>query len=247
MGWFNITDYSKYIGKRYGKLTILEVWRDYENKVTYAKAKCDCGNIIKTKLKYITSGDKKSCGCLKPGVKKLESKNMISLSGFKIGKITVTTPSDKRSSNGSVMWNYICECGGTGTACVSDIKRGQITSCGCKKAEHRVSKYETFVEDILTNKKIKFIKEFCFEDCKNQRKLPFDFYLPDYNLCIECQGQQHYFPVEYFGGEDEYKKTVYRDKIKKNYCENNNIELLYIPYTMNKEEIQLELSKKLTP
>lgn len=228
-------------------MNILKVERDYESKITYATAKCDCGNIIKTRLGLITSGDKKSCGCLKHGVKKMCAKNILDLSGFKIGKITVTTPSDKRASNGAIMWNYECECGNTGVACGSDIKRGQILSCGCSKVENRPSKYEIIVEKILNSKNIRYNKEFRFNDCRNKNTLPFDFYLPDFNVCIECQGQHHYYPIEHFGGIENYNKVVLRDKIKMEYCKENSIELIYIPYTLNEEEIQLYLLKKLTP
>ena len=247
MEWFNITDYDKYIGKQYGKLNIIKVERDYKNKITYATAKCDCGNIIKVKLGYITSGDKKSCGCLKPGIKKMNSKNKIDLSGFKIGKITVTEPSDKRAKNGSIKWNYKCECGNIGIACGSDIRRGQILSCGCSKVKNRPSKYEITVENFLNSNNIKYNREFRFDDCRNKNPLPFDFYLPDFNICIECQGQQHYYPVEHFGGIDNYNNIILRDKIKMEYCKQHSIELLYIPYTLNEEEIQLYLLKKLTP
>ena len=54
-----------------------------------------------------------------------------------------------------------------------------------------------------------------------------DFFLPDYNLAIECQGEQHFKPMEYFGGEEEYEKRALLDKIKKSYCEENGIKLLY--------------------
>jgi hypothetical protein len=54
-----------------------------------------------------------------------------------------------------------------------------------------------------------------------------DFYLPDYNVGIECQGKQHFFPVDYFGGDKEFKNTLERDKRKKALCEKHGIKLLY--------------------
>ena len=54
-----------------------------------------------------------------------------------------------------------------------------------------------------------------------------DFYLPNYNVGIECQGEQHFFPVEYFGGDKTFKKTLQRDKRKKALCEKHGIKLLY--------------------
>ena len=54
-----------------------------------------------------------------------------------------------------------------------------------------------------------------------------DFYIPDYNVGIECQGEQHFFPVEYFGGDKTFKKTLQRDKRKKALCEEHGVKLLY--------------------
>ena len=54
-----------------------------------------------------------------------------------------------------------------------------------------------------------------------------DFYLPDYKVGIECQGGQHFFPVERFGGEDGFKQTLERDKKKKALCDKHGVKLLY--------------------
>lgn len=59
----------------------------------------------------------------------------------------------------------------------------------------------------------------------------FDFYLPDYNCCIECNGEQHYIPIDYFGGEDTFKRQQENDDIKQKFCSENNIKLIVIPYT----------------
>ena len=54
--------------------------------------------------------------------------------------------------------------------------------------------------------------------------------MSDYNICIEYQGKQHYEPILYFGGEDNFELIVKHDKIKKNYCVENNIKLIEISY-----------------
>lgn len=74
----------------------------------------------------------------------------------------------------------------------------------------------------------------CFEWLKNKNKLELDFYLPDYNTAIECQGIQHFEPRDYFGGEDEYKGIIKRDCKKKKLCDKYNIRLFY--YTKNNYE-----------
>ena len=60
--------------------------------------------------------------------------------------------------------------------------------------------------------------------------MPFDFYLPDYNICIEYDGEEHFQPVEFFGGEEKFQRRIENDEIKNNYCKNNNIKLIRIPY-----------------
>ena len=64
-------------------------------------------------------------------------------------------------------------------------------------------------------------------------KQSLDFYLSDYKVGIECQGGQHFFPVERFGGEDGFKQTLERDKRKKALCEKHGVKLLYFGDTPN--------------
>ena len=66
--------------------------------------------------------------------------------------------------------------------------------------------------------------------CKNLDLLPFDFYLPEKNICIEYDGIQHFEPRDFFGGKVEFEKIKIRDKIKTKYCNSNNIILLRIQY-----------------
>jgi len=54
-----------------------------------------------------------------------------------------------------------------------------------------------------------------------------DFYLPKFNVAIECQGEQHFNSFEYFGGEKSFKERLERDERKKILCKENNVPLLY--------------------
>lgn len=89
---------------------------------------------------------------------------------------------------------------------------------------------EKIIETYLTNHQIPYIREARFEDCKDIYPLPFDFYIEDFNTCIEFNGKQHYDPVEYFGGEKHFQRQIKHDAIKQEYCDQNNICLLTIPY-----------------
>lgn len=49
---------------------------------------------------------------------------------------------------------------------------------------------------------------------------------------IECQGQQHYIPVEMFGGEEQFAKQQLHDEIKREYAKKLNVKLIEVPYTV---------------
>lgn len=65
--------------------------------------------------------------------------------------------------------------------------------------------------------------------------LRLDFYLPQYNCAIECQGIQHFKAVEYFGGDEGFSKTMERDARKKRLCEDNGIRIFYYSNNSNDE------------
>jgi len=92
------------------------------------------------------------------------------------------------------------------------------------------SKGEKKILNLLKQYKIKFLRQYKFEDCKDKRMLPFDFYLPEHNCCIEYDGIQHFKPIEYFGGVKSFEILKKHDQIKDNYCKLNNINLIRIPY-----------------
>ena len=105
-----------------------------------------------------------------------------------------------------------------------------------------ISKTEYFIHNLLKRTKIKFTVEEKFDDCKNKKSLPFDVYLPTYNLIIECDGQQHFEVVNHFGGKKKLNQTIKHDNIKNDYCNKNNIPLLRIPYIYdaNKDKDTIE-------
>lgn len=98
-----------------------------------------------------------------------------------------------------------------------------------------ISKGEEEIKKLLIKKNVAFEQQKTFEKCKDKLLLPFDFYLPKYNLCVEYQGKQHYETVEFFGGEKEFEIRQKHDKIKRNFCKKNKIVLLEIKYSDNIE------------
>ena len=106
------------------------------------------------------------------------------------------------------------------------------------------SKGEYKIRELLDNNQIKFIPQYKFDNCKNILPLPFDFYLPDYNICIEYNGIQHYKPIEHFGGKERFILQQKCDKIKFDYCEINKINLIIIKYNESVSKIEKVLKLK---
>lgn len=113
--------------------------------------------------------------------------------------------------------------------------------CGCPLCA--TSKGEQLVSDILDQFGVNIVRQMKFDGCKYKRCLPFDFYLPDHNVCIEVHGRQHYEPILHFGGEKSLKLTQKRDRIKQRYCERSNIKLEIIPYWMTENEVRTVVSR----
>lgn len=109
-----------------------------------------------------------------------------------------------------------------------------LSGSGCPNCNK--SKGEMAVELWLQQHNIDYIPQKRFDDCRDKNTLPFDFYLPSQNLCIEYQGRQHYESVEYFGGEENLQYVQYHDEIKRIYCLSNNISLLCIPHWENVDD-----------
>ena len=90
------------------------------------------------------------------------------------------------------------------------------------------------VEEILRDMGICFEKEKRFDDCKNIRCMPFDYYIPSKNACIEVDGEFHY-PMNHrtkdgWNNEETYLSIQSRDAKKTQFCKDNGITLIRLPY-----------------
>ena len=102
--------------------------------------------------------------------------------------------------------------------------------CFLCAAEETISRGEKMAMKILDNHNIKYIPQKRYDGCRDVYTLPFDFYLPAYNLIIEIMGEQHEKPVSLFGGQEGFEKRIEHDRIKREYLKNNNIPILDIWY-----------------
>lgn len=107
------------------------------------------------------------------------------------------------------------------------------------------SKGEKLISNILTKNNIIFEREKRFNDCKDKNTLPFDFYLPNYNIVIEHNGKQHYSPVDFGSGSSSLELIKKHDKIKKDFCLNNGIDYLEIHYSLSEEKVKKLINEKI--
>lgn len=129
---------------------------------------------------------------------------------------------DLSVKNGTI--NIICPTHGSFNQIIYHHKKGH----GCPECNSS-SKGEDKIKNYLENNKIKFKRNYQFNNCSNKRKLRFDFYIQECNTIIEYDGEHHFIENKYFGeGNLEYTKN--NDKIKNEYCITNNIKIIRIPY-----------------
>lgn len=235
----SIKEYSYLIGQQINKWTVLDIVRlqtGKENRErTFAICKCECGTVKPVLVKNLIKNLSKDCGCgRKNKLKEVRTKDLI---GRRFGKLVVIEMLEKRNAHGRIIYRCKCDCGNEVNVLGNSLTTYHTLSCGCL-----ASYWNMYIQQFLEKNEIEYKSEYTIFIGDNYYR--YDFYLPHYNLFIEYDGQQHYEPVRFHGDNiednmNEYKKIQEHDKIKNRYCEENNINLLRIPYweTKNIETI----------
>ncbi len=109
---------------------------------------------------------------------------------------------------------------------------------GCPKCNRFISKGEKLIEKILNQYLVPFVSQY---PIKIDNKTLFIDFLIDGKIGIEFQGIQHFQPIEFFGGEAKFQQQKLNDSLKKDYCYNNNIDLIYYDYTQSNDIIEKKL------
>lgn len=231
------------IGKKFGKLLVLErTGVDNQGCILY-KCQCDCINktVVIVRGANLRNGHSKSCGCGRYQTR-AKSCNSIPIIGNRFGKlIPLYRVEDYVSPRGQKQPRYHCkcDCGNFIDVVVESLRNNQTQSCGCEKR----SIGEVNIAKVLQENGILFEQEKQFDNLTNpdtNKQLRYDFYLPDYNRLIEFDGLQHSKINEYFGGRLAFEKRQKLDQIKNEYAKIHQIELIRIPYE-ERDLITIEL------
>ena len=229
--------------QKFGRLTAIERVRK-QGKEWVWRCKCDCGNEYETRGVNLRTGRCKSCGCLKKETDKKPKGNVKDMIGQKFGHLTVIA---RNGSNkfGEAQWLCECDCEAHSIINVlgSNLRRGHTTSCGCE----RRSRGEQAVAKILSDNNIPYIIEYKPFKFATGGYAAFDFYI-DNKYFIEYDGETHYqCNLHGWHDKEQLEKQQERDIIKNQWCKDNNIPLIRIPYWHLKdlcvEDLLLETSK----
>lgn len=220
-----------------GKPRVSRVGRVYKTWT----CKCQCGTIRDVDEYSLIRHLSKSCGCLRKE-RVAEVATYEDLSNQHFGEWTVLKRVPDRFYPGggrATMWLCRCSCGTEHVVAGNMLKSGISQSCGCLNVRSIV---EQHVREYLDERGITYIANQSFLDLKGPRggNLSYDFAIYDDNsdiIClIECQGEQHYKPVKFFGGEEQFEIQQQRDELKRSYAVVHNYKLLEMPYTVRSKD-----------
>lgn len=184
--------------------------------------------------------------------KTVENVNLNNLTGKHLGEIRgewFINSFDHTTNNSHGHTYYIC----------INTNTGEVKSCRLDHLPHEIDNRLTNLADLITERKniilnnqfagfassgelavgtwlkehnIAFESEYTFPDLKGNGDglLRFDFKIKDKPILIEFQGQQHYEPVDFFGGEKQFQIQQFHDDLKKKYCKYHGYTLVEIPY-----------------
>lgn len=228
--------------------------------IRQAYFKCGrCGKIFKARINNIKNGHTRSCGCysLEQSIKNIKEYNAKGLpvwnkheykEGDEVGDYGVKYIKEDGHQGKARKGIFGCPiCHTYFSALIDNVSTGKTKGCG---NHHSVG--EERLRLIFDNLGIKYEYQKSFPDnfsSITHYPYHYDYYLPDYNLCIEYDGIQHFSYKENTAGwnnKENYLQTQHNDKEKNEYCASHNINLLRIPYTdlsiLNEQYIQKKLS-----
>lgn len=198
---------------------------------------CDNNILVRCKkhdITWFSTGARllHGCGCIECGKEKSTASQRFSNSEV-VDRLSLLNPNivligDYIGSRYKSRFKCLV-CGNEWEATFNNISLGH----GCPVCV--TSKGEASIKSALDSTCIIYNYQHIFHDCKNVSPLRFDFYIPSENMVIEFQGEQHYKPVDFAGkgekwADERFAYGQINDKIKRNYCEANNIRLIEIRY-----------------
>lgn len=245
-------------GQRYGQLTVIKRGENDKHSKAQWWCQCDCGSPLKLiNGAALRRGLVVSCGCNKlKKLKEYNNTNLVDETGNIYGYLTVLRRAENvPSKDGRAQWVCKCKCGNEIITTGKLLRSGSKLSCGCMKK----SKGELRVEQLLEENHIPYAEQYTqyieqnFYKVIEKHPYYFDFAIlndkKELLYLIEFDGEQHFIynkNSNFWDNEEKFKLTQLRDNLKNQWCKNNNIPLIRIPYwhlsNLCIEDLKLETS-----
>ena len=205
-----------------------------QGKHTAWNCLCDCGTSVVIRGDQLRSGIAKSCGCLHKersaqrcsevgkNNKGRAAAHRKDLTNRIFGRLTVIQYHETIKDRG--YWRCLCDCGEEVIVATDHLLNGHTKSCGCL-----ASAGEEKIKKIFAENDINYIPQYAFEDLVDKGKLRFDFAIfkgQTLHCLIEYQGSQHFMDMT----NSTWNSPQEHDRMKREYCEKNNIRLIEISY-----------------
>ena len=245
--FFNNNPYTVYNIKLWLKLNnkSFELISDvYEDAITNLQWKClkeDCGEIFKMSWSHVNTGS----GCSFCAGRQVGLSNCLATKNPQLAKEWhhnlngSLTPYNVTANSSKKVWWKCKKCACEWKAQISNRNHGtNCPKCAESKGEKRIKEY-------LEQKEILYDSQYTFKELLSDlgNSLRFDFVIFNKNnkikFLIEYDGEQHFKWIKGWMTKEEFKTLQYHDRLKNEYCKNNNIKLLRIKYDVfdNIEEI----------
>lgn len=229
------------VGKVFGRWTVQFLCeKRAKNRGKIYHCICECGNEKDVPADTLLKGESKSCGCLR--TEKIAERcrqTRIDLTGQRFGKLIALYPIYTGDKNRHTIWHCKCDCGNECEIDMGNLRAGRTQSCGCSN-----SRQEENIIKLLVANNIKFNYQFRFNNMKDK---VFDFYINN-SYIIEYDGQQHFhYTGTGWDTKEHFERTRQNDLLKNQYCFENNIPLIRIPFNeeYNFEDLKLETTRYL--
>lgn len=211
----------------------VSLYGQYKNDTEKTEFVCKHGHIFSASPNKIKRGE----GCPICKFEKLRKCFLKDSAQYKEKLASVNPSLELVSDYKGAKKPVTCKCKICGHETVATADKFTTLQTGCHFCN--LSIRESIIYTYLEEHGYNFTSQKKFSDCKYKSLLPFDFYLQDYNVCIEYQGEQHYKPVDFSytptkeskeKAKRKFEKGQKRDAIKKEYCNKNGILLFEISY-----------------
>ncbi len=222
-------------GQRFGRWLVLSrashgVWR----------CVCDCGTRRDVPENSLMRGVSSSCGCYRAeqatAAANLQADD---LRGQRFGLWTALERAGTAyypSGGQTIQWKCRCDCGIERVVLATALRTGDSQSCGCATG----SRMESHARAFFDAAGLTYVTQRTFKDLKGSggRRLAFDFQVTTDRgpVLVECQGEQHFRAVEWFGGEVRFAEQVANDQAKRTYAQARGLPLVEIHFSANTQE-----------